>query len=312
MTNKQGKTTRNFYYYDISLMKYNSDELIHIKNQTETFYKIFKQIEHKQKEIGKGNIKSDEIVISINNGDKIYIIVDKNQKDLPIKFRLVLCRADALPLVENKGLLKFLTDYLPKDFTLAEITHCVIFPQYNIMGAEYNFSGARPTAIKTYLPLISSEIDYVYCINKLDDKVINKLKKGESFSLFALSIKNDSEAMIDFMNKTSIFQLPFKHISDVDTFEIILKRRKSKNHNGFDSPIPIEQIDEFIQKHREDIKNFKVSQGAIQKDKIDLLYDKLVKTCQLTRTENKTVNSNEAYKIIENFFDETVKLSLKK
>lgn len=212
----------------------------------------------------------------------------------------------ALPLVENNGLLNFLADYLPKNFTLAEITHCVIFPQYNIMGAEYNFSGARPTAIKPYLPRLYNKIDYVYCANKLDGNVFSKLKNGETFSLFSLSVKNDSAAMTHLMNETSLFRLPFTKISDVDVFEISLKRRKTKSHDGFDSPIPIDDMDEFIREYREDIKSFKVSQGSIQRDKIDLLYDKLVKTSEITKTVNKTVDSDEAYKIIKDFFNTTV------
>ena len=265
----------------------------------------------KQKKIKQGIIESDEVTVSIDSGDKIYILVDKIVKGHLIEFRLVLCRADALPLVETKGLLNFLTDYLPKNFTLAEITHCVVFPKYNIMGAEYNFSGARPTAIKPYLPRLYSGIDYVYCANKLDDKVLNKLKANETLSLFSLSIKNNSDAMTYLMNKKSIFQLPFENIPDVDVFEISFKRRKTKNHSGFECPIPLNYMDEFIQEYREDIKSFKVSQGSIQRDKVDLLHDKLVKTCEVTKTINKTVVSNEAYSIIRNFFNSTVKPVLK-
>ena len=174
------------------------------------------------------------------------------------------------------------------------------------MGAEYNFSGARPTAIKPYLPRLYNKIDYVYCANKLDGNVFSKLKNGETFSLFSLSVKNDSAAMTHLMNETSLFRLPFTKISDVDVFEISLKRRKTKSHDGFDSPIPIDDMDEFIREYREDIKSFKVSQGSIQRDKIDLLYDKLVKTSEITKTVNKTVDSDEAYKIIKDFFNTTV------
>lgn len=307
MSNKKGKVQRNFYYYDIFLMKHINNKLTKIDNMEETFYDIFKHIINKQRKIEKGIIDPDEIAVAIDNGDKIYILVDKNIKGYPIEFRLVLCRADALPLVENNGLLNFLTDYLPKNFTLAEITHCVIFPQYNIMGAEYNFSGARPTAIKPYLPRLFNEIDYVYCANKLDGNVFSKLKKGETFSLFTLSVKNDSAAMTHLMNETSLFRLPFTNISDVDVFEISLKRRKTKTHDGFESPIPIDDMDNFIREYREDIKSFKVSQGSIQRDKVDLLYDKLVKTSEITKTVNKTVDSEEAYKIIKDFFNTTVK-----
>lgn len=307
MANRKGKTTRSFYYYDLLLMKNQNSKYIKIEDQEKSFYDIFKTIKGKQDKIKNGVSKSEELEVSIDNGDKIYVIVDRIEDNCPIEFRLVLCRANALPLVENNGLLNFLTDYLPKDFTLAEITHCIIFPKYNIMGAEYNFSGARATAIKAYLPIIYPKVDHVYCANKIDEKVIDKLKKGETFSLFSLSIKNDSEAMSELMNKRSIFQLPFVNIPDVDVFEITLKRRKSKLHEGFDSPIPIDEIDNFIRDYREDIRGFKVSQGTIQNDCIDLLYDKLVKVCEVTKTVNKTIDSKAAYRIIEDFFNSTVR-----
>lgn len=306
MSNKKDIVTRSFYYYDINLFKYKSKNLVRIDNQEANFYKIFNQIKNIQKAIKKGTASSDKIEVNIDNGDKIYIIVDCIEIDKPIEFRLVLCRADALPLVENKGILNFLTDYLPKNFTLAEITHCVIFPDHCIMGAEYNFSGARATAIRDYLPKISPEIDYVYCANKLDDKVMTKLRKNEKLSLFEISIKNNPETMKKMMNQQSIFRLPFTPINDVDVYQIVLKRKKSKAHPGFDSPIPIGEIDEFIREYREDIKNFKISQGAIQKDKIDLLSDKLVKKCEMTKTVNKTIVSEDAYNIIKDFFDTTV------
>ena len=126
MSNKKDTVTRSFYYYDISLLKYKFKNLVRIDNQEANFYKIFNQIKNIQKEIKNGTTSSDKIEVNIDNGDKIYIIVDYIEKDKPIEFRLVLCRADALPLVENKGILNFLTDYLPKNFTLAAIV--VVFP----------------------------------------------------------------------------------------------------------------------------------------------------------------------------------------
>lgn len=312
MSKKNGKIQRNFYYYDLLLMKHINNKLIPIDNQEDKYYEMFQYIKQKQKKIRKGILDPSEITVSIENGDKIYILVDKSIEGEPIEFRLVLCRADALPLVESKGLLNFLADYLPNNFSLAEITHCVIFPQYNIMGAEYNFSGARPTAIKPYLPRVYQEIDYVYCANKLDGDVLSKLKANETLSLFSLSVKNNSDAMTHLMDNTSLFKLPFTNISNIDVFEISLKRRKTKTQDGFESPIPIDDMDRFIREYREDIRGFKVSQGSIQNDKVDLLHDKLVKTSEVTKTVNKTVNSEEAYRIIKDFFNTTIKKTLKK
>lgn len=61
-------------------------------------------------------------------------------------------------------------------------------------------------------------------------------------------------------------------------YEITLKRRKTKRKRGFDSPIPIDEMEEFIKDNRDFIKSFEVSQGSIMKDCINLLEDKLVTT----------------------------------
>ena len=211
---KKGKVSRSFYYYDLGLSKYDKDgKLTSFKKQEDIYYKVFKHILELQEEIAEGKRESQDIEMPVDSGDKVYIIVDKAEEGFPIEFRLVLCRENALPFVESEGILKFLSEYLPKNFSLAEITHCVIFPKYNIMGAEYNFSGARATAIKYYIPRIYPEVEYVYCANRIDDKVLDKLKADEKFSLFSLAIKNDSNAMTELMNKHSIFSLPFTNKS---------------------------------------------------------------------------------------------------
>lgn len=311
MAKQKSKVPRNFYYYDLSLLNFDSNGSLHkVKDSVKMYYEIFQYIINLRREIEKGNEKQEKLEVSIDSGDKVYIIVDKAEEKKPIEFRLVLCRSDALPYVESNGLLDFLTKYLPENFSLAEITHCVIFPEYNIMGAEFNFSGARATSIKAYLPRVYNKIDYVYCANRLNSKAIEKLRKGEGFSLFQIGIRNDSQAMQYLMEEKSIFSLPFYKIPEVDTFEIMLKRRKGKKSAGFDSPIPIELMDDFIKNYRDDIKSFKVSQGAIQNDAVDLLHDKLVKTSSVTKTVNKTIDSKEAYHEIKTFFDAVVRLSI--
>lgn len=307
MANKNGKVTRNFYYYDLLLVKSGQNER---EDSTAMCYEVFKYIADLREKIEYGTENAEKLEVPIDNGDKVYIIVDKVEAKQPIEFRLVLCRSDALPYVEKNGLLDFLTNYLPQNFSLAEITHCVVFPEYNIMGAEFNFSGARATSIKAYLPRIFGKIEYVHCINRLNSKVLDRLRKGEGFSLFQLSVKNNSEAMRKIIESKSIFTLPFVNIPEVDTFEITLKRRKGMKSPGFESPIPVDTLDNFIKECRDDIKYFKISQGSIQNDAIDLLHDKLVKTSSITKTVNKTIDSKEAYHEIKTFFDMVVRFSV--
>ncbi|GEM_PF-668423 len=313
MSKLKSKVKRNFYYYDLKLFKEVNGKRRIIKKHESIYYKVFADLDQIQKDVLKGKESIDKLEVFTDAGDKIYILTDKVKNNEPIEFRLILCRNDALPYVESKGLLEFLTKYLPKDFSLAEVTHCVIFPKYNVMGAEYNFSGARAGAIKNYLPQVSGGlIDYVYCANKLSGDALKKLRSGETFSLFSISVKNNSDAMSQLMSHMSVFALPLKGPEELDTFEVVLKRRKSKNKKGFECPIDLDQLGDFISNNHDDIKSFKVSQGTIQNDAIDLLSDKLVRHGAVTKTVNKTISSKEAYHEIKTFFDTTIRGANKK
>ena len=305
------KITRSFYYYDVALLQRIKEasgktSLTKMKKQKEMFYKTFNFIKSLQDSKSKDD--KNKLIANLEDGDKLYIIVDSLEQDSPIKFRLVWCRADAMPFIEENGVLSFITDYLKNDFTLAEITHCVIFPETGIMGAEFNFSGARATSIRWYLPRVYDKIEYASCKDKINADAIKQLTKGVTFSLFKLVVQNSPKILTELAKKKSVFLIAAGGIpSEVDTYEVTLKRRKTKRKRGFDSPIPIEEMEEFIRENRDFIKSFAVSQGSITKDNINLLNDKLVTTKELIPTNNKVIDSKEVYDIIINYYEAEVK-----
>ena len=302
---------RSFYYYDLNLMKHQKDNfnkatLLRVKHQKEEYYAIFEYL----KKLQESEEKDDgaKLIADMEGGDKLYIIVDELEREKPIKFRLVWCRADAMPFIETNGQLSLITDYLNTDFTLAEVTHCVIFPESGIMEAEFNFNGARATAIRWYLPRVYNKIDYVSCKDRLNGDAIKKLAEGETFSLFKLVVQNSEEMLAELAKKKSVFCIAAGGVpAEVDTYEITLKRRKTKRKRGFDSPIPIDEMEEFIKDNRDFIKSFEVSQGSIMKDCINLLEDKLVTTKEFVRSIKKTIDSQKAYEIIVDYYEGTVK-----
>lgn len=304
------KVTRSFYYYDVVLLQRTKDgsgkaSLTKIKNQEEMFYKTFDFIKSLQESEDKDDRK--KLIANLEDGDKLYVIVDSLEKGKPIKFRLVWCRADAMPFIEENGILSFITDYLKNDFTLAEITHCVIFPESGIMGAEFNFNGARATSIRWYLPRVYDKISYASCKDRLNADAIKQLAAGVKFSLFKLVVKNSPKVLAELAAKKSVFLVGVSGMpSEVDTYEVTLKRRKTKRKRGFDSPIPIEEMEGFIRENRDYIKSFEVSQGSIMKDSVNLLKDKLVTTKEMVPTINKVIDSNEAYNTIISYYNETV------
>ena len=273
---------RSFYYYDIKSLKKNSDEKLVVEDdQLERFYQAFEYIS--------------------------ALFSNKEYEKLTIKFRLVLVRMDALPLVQQGGELASLTDYISDEFGLAEITHCVLFPDDGILGAEYNHSGARATAIKEYLPSAVQDIEYIYCVPHLNQDIFKQLVEEKELTLFQLEIKNTPAMKTYIADSQSAFKLLFAGFPDSDTYEITIKRRTGKKKKGFMSPMSTDEMRDFIRNCDDDINKFRVSQGAIQRDAIDLLGQKVVCKTEVIRTANKHVDRNDAYRIIITFFNEKVK-----
>lgn len=260
-----------------------------------------------------------KIEVETENGDKLYVIVDgiyddheNEYKHGEIDFRIVLCRNDALPYVESEGVLKFLSDYLPHDFSLAEITHCIIFIDKGVMGAEFNYAGARPSSIAEYLMAISKNIDYAKCIGLINNYAFEKVKSGKEYSYFELSVKNTPHMRKELLKQQGVFSALIHQVVDVDEYAILLKRRITKKKKGFNAPMTTEEMKKFIMEYRDNIGKFKISQGAY-KDAIDLLNDKLVCTSELTvKTENKMIDSGEAYREIQSFYYSDVKTYLER
>lgn len=299
------KIKRKFYYYDVEVLDLN-DNAKKFKKQNEKLVDIFNEIKNMQEKIDgskeKKKIKEQKKIEQIiDNGDKAYFIID-DVKDEKIKFRMVLCRKDALPYVEENGILSYLTEYLEGDFSLAEITHCIIYPKTGIMGAEYNHTGARASLLKYYIPEILKMNITINCTAKLDEEVFDKVINNKDYSLFQIGIKNDEKMKDAMQENMSIFVAPFFEIQDVDSYEIVLKRRKGKSKDGFNLPFDKDTMKKILSENKDGFKTFKVSQDSITADAVDLLKDKLVHEATLVKTKNKFIKKEDAYKAIDLFY----------
>jgi hypothetical protein len=308
-----GNVERKFYYYDINLFDLDdtSNTLVEVKNQKQRFeemfhyiYEINKKISKEKDDVKKRKLQK-QIEFSTSDGDKLYVIVDKINED-NIRYRLILCRSNALPLVEKNGILSFLTEYLPKDFSLAEITHCVIFQNDGILGAEFNYAGARPSYITEYLMAGIRKIPYVTCKPKINSEAFKRIVDEKPFGYFVLSVKNTPEMRSVLAQKNNLFSALLSNISNVDEYELCLKRRITKKKEGFEAPLTKSEMEEFVKTYKDFIGTFKVSQGA-KKDAIDLISDKFVCKSDFVQTKNKTIESDEAYGVIVSFFGSVIK-----
>ena len=61
----------------------------------------------------------------------------------------------------------------------------------------------------------------------------------------------------------------------------------------------------FVSKNREEIANFRISQGAY-KDSIDLLSDKMVGNVSVVLTNNKTIVSSDMYSKIKECYKKLI------
>lgn len=303
MGKAKGTVDRNFYYYNISAYKFDeSDKKVkEIKTIRRFLLSSFRHFEKMQND---ERIKAD-LIVKTENGDNFFIIVDEITKNEAVKFRMVLCRQDALPYVEKNGALEFLTKYLPKNFSLAEITHCIMYTKYAVMGAEYNFSGARPSAIAEYLRKFNDKVHFVSCKPKLDMDSFRKIAPNKEYSLFNLAIRRNSNAFTDILNQSSIFPALNNSVDNFDYVEVIYRRRIGKQKRGFEPPLTEYEMKQLAMNYRDDLKSFKISQGAF-KDKIDLLSDKYVHHAELVKTNNRTIQSSDAYREINAFFNDVV------
>lgn len=292
---------RSLYYYDLYALCKNKKT-----NKYSKSYTIIKVFLDELKEKQEKAENYSEFLKPSKNGDSFFVIVDTVCQNYT-EFRIVLCRNDALPFIEKNGQLEKLGDYIDSDQSIAEITHCVYFWEYGIMGAEYNFSGSRPTAIVDYLFQCDTDADLFTCRPKLNFDAYSKLIEGEEYSLFDFAVKSDSDAYNKMLCKKSIFKAIRTEIPDTDIIEVVLRKRKTKKNKyaGFNAPFSMDETKELLEKYRDDIKRFNVSQNALS-DKIDLLSDKFVNKVTLVRTTERTIDSKEMYKEIRKFFESSV------
>lgn len=303
MGKTKGTVERNFYYYNIMAYKLDEEDkkVKEVKNIGKFLLNSFRHFEKMQND---DKLKTD-LIVKTESGDNFFIIVDEITNNEAVKFRMVLCRQDALPYVEKNGVLEFLAKYLPKNFSLAEITHCIMYTKYAVMGVEYNFSGARSSAIAEYLRKFNDKVHYISCKPKLDMDSFRKIKPDKEYSLFSLAIRRNSNAFSELLNNSSVFSALNNSVDNFDYVELIYRRRIGKKKRGFEPPLTEDEMKKLAMNHRDDLKSFKISQGAF-KDKIDLLSDKYVHHAELVKTNNRTIQSSDAYREINAFFNDVV------
>ncbi len=310
MSKKKNVVQRSLYYYEFTWKVYDSttEEYCPVKRKDERFKNFLEKFKVKKKKtIDK------KYILSTEKEDNIFIITD-DVTDESISFRIVLCKTNALPLIENGGNLEDLETYIDEKKNIAEITHCIYFRDSGIVGAEFNFSGARVSVLNWYLPRVlymDGDVKNFYMVKftpKINNDAYEKLAENETLTLFEIHFKPDSDAYRNILAYKSLFRGAVQSVPDAEVIEVAVKRRKTKknSYTGIDEILSIEQIKALTKNHRDDIKKLYVSQGSYS-DGIDLLSDKLVTKVDIVRTKKRTIDSEDTYKKIKAFYQEEVK-----
>lgn len=306
----KNSVTRSLYYYDF-IWKFFDDtknEFVSVKRKDVKFTNFLKKFQFsKKKTIDK------KYILSTENGDNLFIITDEITDEF-ISFRIVLCKINALPLIEENGSLEELEKYINKKQNIAEITHCVYFKDSGIVGAEFNFSGARMSALNWYIPRvlhIDGDVNRLYevkFIPRLHDKSYERLAKNETMTLFDMRFKPNTEAYKNVLANKSLFRGAVSSVPDAEVIEITVKRRKNKKNEqtGMNDILNLDELKELVTKYKDDIGRLYISQGSYS-DGVDLLSDKLVTKADIIRTQKRTIDSKDAYKKIKGFYEEEVK-----
>ena len=316
MAKKKGKVERSIHYFDIVLQRLGKDKeesYVKYSNQSEKMLVVFRYFEELNKKLKKEKSKLKRLSIlemmeyTTDSGDKLYVDVDEiDEKKGHIDFRLVLCRPDAFPYIEKEGKLESIVGLVEGEFNIAEITHCVMFYKEGVMGAEFNFNGARPSAISAYASFKCNKIDRLVCTPKLRGDTFQRIADDRGYSLFQLKVKNTPDMKVFLRDKMGLIGSTINEIEELDSYEIILKRRVGKKKIGFPALMNKDEIQEFIGNNIEDIEKFEINQG-IYRDPINLLADKMISRKEFVMTKKKTIDSKSMYDTIVNFYECSVK-----
>ena len=306
---KEQQIKRSLYYYDLIWKIFDEDrgEFKNVRNKKTKFENFLNKFNFK-----KGERLNGKYIILTERGDSVFVITDNIDDDY-IEFRIVLSKNNALPLVETGGNLKELEEFIGEKQNIAEITHCVFFKKTGILGGEFNFSGARVSVLNWYMPRVLAKdgddknLYEVKFVSKINNDAYKKLDHNKGLTLFDMSFKPDSDVYREVLAEKSIFWGAVQSVPDAEVIEITVKKRKKnkKDYQRMSSVLTGKEIQRILKEFRDDVGRFYVSQETYS-DGVDLLNDKLVTTIDIIRTKKRTIDSQDIYQKIKNFYREEI------
>ena len=243
----------------------------------------------------------------IDNEDGTFTSCHVDRLKSPSRIQLASVRRSMLPQIERQGKRSKLR--IQDDEGLFEPTHIVFFPD-NIIGAEFNFYGPRPTRLKTYfnekLPG-KPRID----IQMLPDKqTIQRLDGMSEITLFRLRMRASYASVLS--NAKRSLGDALEQASDAcgaEDIEVIMRprvRSKGKLSAAVGGIVRflMKRQDVYENVERLDVRGRKSNTDEVQQ--IDMLNDRLntIKHVARAAVKYRAVSSDSMYEAIEAAYSE--------
>ena len=230
-----------------------------------------------------------------------------------IQFRLLLCRDNLLPYIEENGDLTPLSDVIKRNQKMAEITHCILFMDKAILAMEFNFAGAKAKDLAIYLQekseaTVLAEIEITNLINT---NSLKKLKADGEMSLLQIRVNANSEVIKELIEEDDAFKALDCKRDNIDSVELVLRRKACKQRSGFVIPcINADFVGKIFEKYKTDFSNVKVKYGY-GTETIDLLAENYVcKADFIPVKKTKTIDKDEAYEVMDEYYKKEVRDTL--
>ncbi len=309
---KEKKVKRRFFYYSLTgrYLDLSDNTLKSCDNMAFTMKKALKNINdltYSDKDFSKTSLLHRN-----GDGNYIYIKIDSVSKK-SIMFRLLLCRDNLLPFIEENGDLTPLSDMITRNQKMAEITHCVLFMDKAVLAMEFNFAGAKTKDLAEYLTAKSNStlLKEIEIPNLVNGNSLKKLKGDEELFLLQMKVAANSEAIKELLAEDDAFKALDCKRRNIDSVELVLRRRPGKKRSGFIIPcINADFIGRIFKKYKTDFGNVKVKYGY-GTETIDLLAENYVcKADFVPVKKTKTIDKDEAYDVMDSYYKREVKNDL--
>jgi len=175
------KVTRQIYFYDINLQKYNEENGFEVsKKFGEDLKYIFNKFNDLPFDKGKLNYSR---YLKKANGTYDFIEIDEITDNV-IKGKLINVDDSGLTYYEEQGMITLLKETLSESASVAEISHFIICLDSQIMAFEYNAKSSRAPSLANYIKeklKMEYYIEFKNLINKNKKILFNSITHVKEF-----------------------------------------------------------------------------------------------------------------------------------